>query len=179
MRLNGIYGDGPAWLGAAYSPFDSGGAARRNMDLRISAEQLGDRGLDGRYVARAAGAEQIALAVPVSGLIEPEHGHTRGGERPGEADQHPVGELTLLGEGMAEDDPELRGAVGRGMGDREQTAIVVREEERFFHCGPSVQASPWMALTIVAIARTCFSTSAEKSRAAWMRSASLAAPVSR
>src|SRR5579859_421801 len=31
VRLGGTYGDGPAWLGQAYAPFDTGGNARRNM----------------------------------------------------------------------------------------------------------------------------------------------------
>jgi len=43
VRLSGIYGDGPAWLGSAYSPFDTSGNARNNMNLRVSLEQLEDR----------------------------------------------------------------------------------------------------------------------------------------
>lgn len=43
VRMNGILGDGPVWLGTAYAPFDSGGNARRNMNLRIALEQLQDR----------------------------------------------------------------------------------------------------------------------------------------
>ncbi len=43
IRLNGIYADGAAWLGKAYEPFDVSGQARRNMDLRISAERLENR----------------------------------------------------------------------------------------------------------------------------------------
>ena len=43
VRLNGIYGDGAAWLGAANSPFDSGGPARKNMDLRVGLDRLDDR----------------------------------------------------------------------------------------------------------------------------------------
>jgi hypothetical protein len=43
VRLGGILGDGPAWLGQAYAPFDTGGAARNNMNLRMSLEQLNDR----------------------------------------------------------------------------------------------------------------------------------------
>jgi hypothetical protein len=43
VRLGGIYGDGPSWLGSAYSAFDTGGSARTNMNLKISADQLQDR----------------------------------------------------------------------------------------------------------------------------------------
>jgi hypothetical protein len=43
VRLSGIYADGPAWLGSAYSPFDTSGNARTNMDLRVTPAQLDDR----------------------------------------------------------------------------------------------------------------------------------------
>jgi hypothetical protein len=43
VRQGGILGDGPAWLGSAYAPFDTGGNARSNMDLRVSLENLDDR----------------------------------------------------------------------------------------------------------------------------------------
>jgi hypothetical protein len=43
VRLNGIYGDGPVWLGSAYAPFDVGGNAQRNMAPTVQAERLGDR----------------------------------------------------------------------------------------------------------------------------------------
>jgi hypothetical protein len=43
VRLNGIYGDGPAWLGPAYAPFDTSGNSRNNMDLRLSQDKLSDR----------------------------------------------------------------------------------------------------------------------------------------
>jgi hypothetical protein len=43
VRLGGIYGDGPSWLGSSYAPFDTSGNARNNMNLRFSAEQLQDR----------------------------------------------------------------------------------------------------------------------------------------
>jgi len=43
VRQNGIYADGPAWLGTAYSPFDSGGPARQNMNLRVKTDRLADR----------------------------------------------------------------------------------------------------------------------------------------
>ena len=34
VRLNGILGDGPAWLGSAYAPFDAAGNARNNMNAQ-------------------------------------------------------------------------------------------------------------------------------------------------
>jgi hypothetical protein len=43
VRLGGTYGDGPAWLGSAYSPFDTSGESRRNMDLKVTMERLNDR----------------------------------------------------------------------------------------------------------------------------------------
>ncbi len=43
VRLGGVYGDGPAWLGAAYAPFDTGGNARNNMNLKVALERLQDR----------------------------------------------------------------------------------------------------------------------------------------
>lgn len=43
VRTRNILGDGPAWLGSSYSPFDTNGSARRNMELRIRQEQLQDR----------------------------------------------------------------------------------------------------------------------------------------
>src|SRR5205807_3250345 len=36
VRLSGILGDGPAWLGSQYAPFDVGGNARRNMNLTVT-----------------------------------------------------------------------------------------------------------------------------------------------
>ncbi len=43
VRLNGIYADGPAFLGTAFGPFDSGGEARRNMALNITRDRLDTR----------------------------------------------------------------------------------------------------------------------------------------
>jgi hypothetical protein len=43
VRLGGIYGDGPAWLGASYAPFDTTGSARTNMNLKVPADRLADR----------------------------------------------------------------------------------------------------------------------------------------
>jgi hypothetical protein len=43
VRLSGILGDGPAWLGAPYAPFDVGGNAQRNMAPKIETKRLDDR----------------------------------------------------------------------------------------------------------------------------------------
>src|SRR5438132_8642057 len=43
VRVGGILGDGPAWLGSSYAPFDVGGNAQRNMTPRVTADQLEDR----------------------------------------------------------------------------------------------------------------------------------------
>ena len=43
VRLSGLFADGPNWLGTAYSPFDTGGEARNNMNLKVAADRLGDR----------------------------------------------------------------------------------------------------------------------------------------
>ncbi len=43
VRLSGILGDGPAWLGSAYAPFDVGGNAQRNMVPVVTHDRLDDR----------------------------------------------------------------------------------------------------------------------------------------
>jgi hypothetical protein len=43
IRLAGTYADGPAWLGQAYAPFDTGGQAQQNMNLKVALENLRDR----------------------------------------------------------------------------------------------------------------------------------------
>lgn len=43
VRLSGILGDGPSWLGATYSPFDVGGKAQQNMNLQVPPNRLSDR----------------------------------------------------------------------------------------------------------------------------------------
>jgi len=43
VRINGIYGDGPAWLGTANGPFDAGGDANRNLNVQVALDRLGDR----------------------------------------------------------------------------------------------------------------------------------------
>jgi hypothetical protein len=43
VRVGGVYGDGPSWLGAPYAPFDVGGKARQNMNLQTTLDRLSDR----------------------------------------------------------------------------------------------------------------------------------------
>ena len=43
VRMSGILGDGPAWLGSPYAPFDVGGNARGNMNLKGTLDNLSDR----------------------------------------------------------------------------------------------------------------------------------------
>jgi hypothetical protein len=43
VRMNGIAADGPAFLGAAFAPFDPGGQARQNMSLVVDKSRLADR----------------------------------------------------------------------------------------------------------------------------------------
>src|SRR5206468_6280400 len=43
VRMGGILGDGPSWLGSAFGPFDSAGNARNNMNLQVALERLNDR----------------------------------------------------------------------------------------------------------------------------------------
>jgi Protein of unknown function (DUF1501) len=43
VRMGGILGDGPSWLGSAYGPFDTAGNARNNMNLQVTLDRLNDR----------------------------------------------------------------------------------------------------------------------------------------
>ena len=43
VRIGGILGDGPSWLGPAFGPFDTNGNARNNMNLQVALERLGER----------------------------------------------------------------------------------------------------------------------------------------
>jgi len=43
VRMNGILGDGPSWLGPTFAPFDVAGKARQNMNLQVTLDRLSDR----------------------------------------------------------------------------------------------------------------------------------------
>jgi hypothetical protein len=43
VRLGGILGDGPAWLGTSFAPFDTSGNSRSNMDMKVALDRLSDR----------------------------------------------------------------------------------------------------------------------------------------
>jgi hypothetical protein len=43
IRIGGIYGDGPAFLGTAFGPFDPSGEARRNMALAVEVDRFEKR----------------------------------------------------------------------------------------------------------------------------------------
>ena len=43
VRMGGIYGDGPAFLGTAFGPFDPGGEARQNMALVVNGDRFDRR----------------------------------------------------------------------------------------------------------------------------------------
>ncbi len=64
VRLGGIGSDGPAFLGAAYAPFDPNGEARRNMTLSLPEERLAERR------ALLKGLDTINRKVDASGLME-------------------------------------------------------------------------------------------------------------
>jgi hypothetical protein len=64
VRLNGVYADGPAFLGTAYGPFDPSGEARRNMALQVDQSRLGTR----RELLR--GIDNIRRDVDRSGVME-------------------------------------------------------------------------------------------------------------
>ena len=64
VRLNGIGADGPAFLGAAFSPFDPNGQARNNMSLVVDNSRLDDRR------ALLKGLDQVNRAADRSRLME-------------------------------------------------------------------------------------------------------------
>src|SRR5437016_7690456 len=63
VRLGGILGDGPAWLGSSYAPFDTGGNARRNMNLTVTHDRLENR----RTLLRAF--DDMDRQIDQSGLV--------------------------------------------------------------------------------------------------------------
>jgi hypothetical protein len=43
VRMGGIQGDGPSWLGSTYAPFDTTGNARNNMNMHVALDRLAER----------------------------------------------------------------------------------------------------------------------------------------
>ena len=64
VRLNGIYADGPSFLGTASAPFDPNGAAKKNMTLQTNLERLSDRR------SLLSGLDNLKRNVDSSGLME-------------------------------------------------------------------------------------------------------------
>lgn len=64
VRMNGILADGPAFLGAAFSPFDPNGQARQNMSLVVERKRLDDRR------ALLKGLDQVSREADRSRLME-------------------------------------------------------------------------------------------------------------
>jgi hypothetical protein len=64
VRIGGILGDGPSWLGSAYAPFDTSGNARNNMNLQVTLDRLGER----RSLLRSF--DTVSRQIDRSGLMQ-------------------------------------------------------------------------------------------------------------
>jgi hypothetical protein len=64
VRTSGILGDGPAWLGPTFAPFDVAGKARQNMNLTIPTDRLSER----RELLK--GFDSINREIDRTGLME-------------------------------------------------------------------------------------------------------------
>jgi hypothetical protein len=64
VRMNGILGDGPSWLGPAYGPFDTQGNARNNMNLRLTLDQINER----RSMLR--GFDNVDRTIDNTGMVD-------------------------------------------------------------------------------------------------------------
>jgi hypothetical protein len=64
VRIGHIYGDGPAWLGPSYAPFDTGGNSRTNMNLKVALDRLADR----RSILKAF--DTLDRGIDKSGLVQ-------------------------------------------------------------------------------------------------------------
>jgi hypothetical protein len=105
VRLSGIYGDGPAWLGAANAPFDTGGDARNNMNLSIAQDRVGDRrGL-------LSELDRLHRTVDQSGLMEGLD------EFEGQAFQLILGRAKEAFD-LNREDPRVRERYGQGLGEQ-------------------------------------------------------------
>jgi hypothetical protein len=103
--LNGIYADGPAWLGSAYSPFDVGGKARSNMNLKVTADQLSDR----KSLLKTF--DSIDRHVDSSGLMEGLDSFE------GQAFNLILGRAKEVFD-MSREDPRVRDKYGKGLGEQ-------------------------------------------------------------
>ncbi len=63
VRLGGTLGDGPAWLGQSYAPFDTSGQSRNNMNLRMTLDELNDR------KSLLKGFDKLDRSIDRSGLL--------------------------------------------------------------------------------------------------------------
>jgi len=63
FRFGAVRGDGPAFLGKAYAPFEASGETRKNMDLTIDTDRLADRR------SLLAGLDRFSRAADASGLM--------------------------------------------------------------------------------------------------------------
>lgn len=64
VRMGGIYGDGPSFLGTAFGPFDPSGEARQNMSLVVGKDRFGSR----RELLQ--GIDNVRRSADRSGLVE-------------------------------------------------------------------------------------------------------------
>ena len=64
VRMNGIYADGPAFLGPSFAPFDQNGQARRNMKLPLPKDRIVGR----RSLLKQL--DRINRRIDSSGLLE-------------------------------------------------------------------------------------------------------------
>lgn len=64
VRMSGILGDGPNFLGAPYAPFDVAGRARQNMNLQVPVDRLTER------KELLKGIDSLDREIDKSGLME-------------------------------------------------------------------------------------------------------------
>jgi hypothetical protein len=105
VRLGGIGADGPAFLGAAYAPFDPSGQAARDMQLKISQDRLSDR----RELL--TGLDKINRSIDGSGLMD------------GLDDFEKQAFNVVLGESknafdITKEDPKVQARYGPGLGQQ-------------------------------------------------------------
>jgi hypothetical protein len=105
VRLGGIYGDGPSFLGTAYGPFDSNGQARQNMQLSVERGRFDDR----RSLLK--GLDNLNRQADRSGLME---GLDRFEQQ---AHDLVLGSATKAFD-LAKEDPRVRERYGPGLGEQ-------------------------------------------------------------